>query len=98
MAWMYILECADKSFYVGSTLDLERRFAQHCSGEGAAYTRRRLPVTLVFAQEFPRIDDAYAREKQVQGWSRKKREALIAQNFDSLPDLSRSLYRRRHGS
>jgi putative endonuclease len=95
---MYILRCSDDSYYVGSTIDLERRFAQHAFGEGAAYTRGRLPVTLVFAQEFSRIDEAYAREKQVQGWSRKKREALIAQNFDSLPDLSGSLYRRQRGS
>jgi putative endonuclease len=69
--------------------------AQHASGEGAAYTRRRLPVTLVFAEEFDRVDEAYAREKQIQGWSRAKREALIARNYDSLPDLSGSLYRRR---
>ena len=90
-----MLRCSDDSYYVGSTVDLEHRYFQHASGGGAAYTRRRLPVTLVFAQEFPRIDEAYAREKQVQGWSRRKREALIAQNFESLPDLSRSLYRRQ---
>ncbi|MGE3192496.1 MAG: GIY-YIG nuclease family protein [Microbacteriaceae bacterium] len=95
MAWVYILKCADGSYYVGSTRDLERRFTQHGEGEGAAYTRRRLPVELVFAEEFARIDDAYFREKQIQGWSRKKREALIALNYASLPDLSESLYRRR---
>jgi putative endonuclease len=95
MPWVYLLKCADDSYYAGSTWDLERRFAQHAAGEGAAYTRRRLPVTLVFAQEFDRIDEAYAREKQIQGWSRAKREALIAQNYESLPKLSGSLYRRR---
>lgn len=94
MAWVYILECADGSYYVGSTRDLERRFAQHQAGEGAVYTRSRRPVELVFAEEFHRVDDAYFREKQIQGWSRKKREALIARNFHDLPDLSGSMYRR----
>ncbi|MEO5921738.1 MAG: GIY-YIG nuclease family protein [Pseudolysinimonas sp.] len=94
MPWVYILECSDGSYYVGSTRDLERRFAQHASGEGAEYTRSRLPVRLVFAEEFERIDDAYVREKQVQGWSRAKRRALIDRSYDSLPDLSGSRYRR----
>ncbi|MEO8095058.1 MAG: GIY-YIG nuclease family protein [Pseudolysinimonas sp.] len=94
MAWVYILKCADNSYDVGSTRDLERRFAQHGSGEGAAYTRARRPVELVFAEEFERIDDAYFREKQIQGWSRVKREALIARSYESLPGLSGSKYRR----
>jgi putative endonuclease len=95
MPWVYILECSDRSFYVGSTTDLDRRMEQHANGDGAAYTRRRLPVRLVFAEEYDRIDEAYAREKQIQGWSRKKRQALIERKFDELPDLSGSLYRRR---
>ena len=57
---MYILECADKSLYVGSSIDLERRLAQHQAGEGANYTKRRLPVRLIFAEEFTRIDEAFA--------------------------------------
>jgi putative endonuclease len=59
---------------------------------GASYTRSRRPVTLVFAEEYPRIDEAYAREKQVQGWTRRKREALIAQNAHRLPELSRKRF------
>lgn len=86
---LYILECADGSLYVGSTIDLERRLAQHRRGEGSAYTRRRLPVRLVFSTEFARIDDAFALEKQVQGWSRAKRRALIEGRLESLPHLSR---------
>lgn len=89
MPYVYILECADGSYYVGSTRALEARFAQHASGEGAAYTRRRRPVKLVFAEEYERIDDAYEREKQIQGWSRAKRQALIARRFEALPELSR---------
>jgi putative endonuclease len=92
MPFLYILRCADDSYYVGSTRNLEHRMWQHSTGGGAAYTGRRLPVTLVFAQEFDRIDDAYAREKQVQGWSRKKREALIAGRYNDLPRLSKKRF------
>jgi putative endonuclease len=87
---MYILRCADGSFYVGSTVNLERRLGQHNEGEGAAYTRRRRPVRLVYCEEFSRVDDAYLREKQVQGWSRAKRLALIEGRLGDLPELSRA--------
>ncbi|GHH70935.1 GIY-YIG nuclease family protein [Promicromonospora soli] len=90
MAHMYILSCSDGSFYVGSTLDLERRLGQHNEGEGAAYTRRRRPVRLVYCEEYSRIDDAFLREKQVQGWSRAKRLALIEGRLGDLPKLARS--------
>jgi putative endonuclease len=90
MAHMYILSCNDGSFYVGSTHDLERRLGQHNEGEGAAYTRRRRPVRLVYCEEFSRIDDAFLREKQVQGWSRAKRLALIEGRLGDLPKLARS--------
>jgi len=87
---MYILECADHSFYVGSTWDLEKRLAQHNSGiGGAAYTRRRRPVRLVYFEQSDRIEDAYAREKQIQNWGRAKRIALIEGRYDDLPGLSR---------
>jgi putative endonuclease len=86
---MYILECSDGSLYVGSTIDLERRVAQHNSGEGAAYTRRRRPVRLLYAEEYDRVDEAFAREKQVQNWSRKKRMALIDGRFGDLQQLSK---------
>lgn len=89
MAHLYILECRGRSLYVGSTTDLERRLDEHRRGVGAAYTRRRLPVTLVYAQEFDRIDDAFRLEKQVQGWSRAKRLALIEGRQGDLPGLSR---------
>jgi predicted GIY-YIG superfamily endonuclease len=96
MAWVYILECADGSYYVGSTIDLERRVSQHQLGEGALYTRSRRPVRLVWAAPFSRIDDAWLFEKRVQGWSRLKREALIEDRFEALPGLaSRSWSARR---
>ena len=87
---MYILECADGSYYVGSTVDLPARLEEHQAGLGAAYTRRRRPVRLVYAEEFGRVVDAFAFEKRVQGWSRRKREALIQGRRNDLPELSRS--------
>ncbi len=89
MPFTYIVQCVDDSYYVGSTWDVERRVSQHNLGEGAAYTRLRRPVKLVWAGEFSRIADAYAFEKQVQGWSRAKRRALIDGRLDDLPELSR---------
>lgn len=86
--WMYILECSDGSYYTGSTNNLEFRFLQHQHGEGANHTRKHLPVKLVYFEEFQRIDDAFIREKQVQGWSRKKKEALINGELDKLPGLA----------
>jgi predicted GIY-YIG superfamily endonuclease len=88
--FMYILRCSDGSYYVGSTRDLDRRLSEHQAGDGAAYTRRRLPVDLVFAREFDRVDEAFRLEKQVQGWSRAKREALIEGRWNDLPTLSRN--------
>ena len=86
--WMYILACADGSYYTGSTNNLELRFAQHQAGDGANHTKKRLPVKLVYFEEFQRIDEAFYREKQVQGWSRKKKEALINAQTEKLPELS----------
>src|ERR671929_191280 len=88
MAWAYIVRCADSSYYVGSTVDLERRLSEHNEGLGAAYTRRRRPVVLVWSAEFERVDEAFAFEKRVQGWSRRKREALIAGDLDHLRVLA----------
>jgi putative endonuclease len=88
--YMYILKCADGSYYTGSTTNLERRLEQHQNGEGASHTKKCLPVKLVYFEEFQRIDEAFYREKQVQGWSRKKKEALINEKPELLPELSRN--------
>ena len=90
MADTYILECSDGSYYVGSTTNLGARLTQHNSDtEGPLYTRRRRPVKLVWNAPFDSIIEAFAFEKRVQGWSRKKREALIRGDYDALPALSR---------
>ena len=86
--YMYILGCGDGSFYTGSTTNLHLRLEQHRSGEGAQHTKARLPIKLLYYEAFDRIDAAFAREKQVQGWSRAKKFALIQRNIGLLKRLS----------
>jgi putative endonuclease len=86
----YMLRCADGSYYVGSTTNLELRIAEQQAGDGGAYTAQRLPVKLVYACEFGTLHEAFLREWQVKGWSRKKKEALIGEDYDALTDLSKS--------
>ena len=88
--WMYILRCSDGSYYTGSTRDLEGRLYEHQNGLGAVFTKKRLPIKLVYCEEFERIDDAFYREKQVQGWSRAQKEALIQGQYDLLPKLAKT--------
>ncbi|MCZ2356894.1 MAG: GIY-YIG nuclease family protein [Bacteroidia bacterium] len=85
---MYILKCANGAYYTGSTQNLERRLEQHQAGEVANFTKKHLPVTLVYYEEYQRIDDAFYREKQVQGWSRAKKEALINGKTNLLHKLA----------
>ena len=87
--YLYILRCADRSYYVGSTTNLEVRVAEHQAGEGGAYTARRLPLELVYASEFDTLHEAFLREWQVKGWSRKKKEALMRGDDEALIELSR---------
>ena len=90
MPHTYLLECADGTYYAGSTFDLERRLGQHLAGEGAKYTRRRLPVRLVWNCPFDSIRAAYELEKQIQGWGYANRRALIEGRFEDLPTLART--------
>jgi putative endonuclease len=92
--YTYILKCSDGSYYTGSTIDLERRLWQHQNAEGANYTKKRLPVELVYYEEYERIDEAFYREKQIQGWSRKKKEALIEGRYDELPKLAKKVWKK----
>jgi putative endonuclease len=86
--WMYILQCSNGSYYTGSTNDLEKRLEEHQNGKGANFTKKHLPIELVYVEEFDRIDKAFYREKQIQGWSRKKKEALINGQMYKLPELA----------
>jgi putative endonuclease len=93
-AWLYILRCRDGSYYVGTTRgSLETRVSQHNTGHFGGYTSLRRPVDLVFQQEFQQITDAVAAERQLKGWRREKKEALIAGDFALLPILAKRLSR-----
>jgi tRNA/rRNA methyltransferase len=86
--WTYILHCADRSYYIGHTDDLDRRIAEHQSGAIRGYTHERRPVELVWADEFPTRAEAQAAEIKIKAWSRAKKEALIAENWDRLKRLA----------
>src|SRR5262249_48875263 len=89
-AHAYMLRCADGSYYVGTArLGLDRRVSEHNSGTYGGYTSRRLPVVLVWAQHFADITDAIAVERQIKGWSRTKKEALIRGDFGLLRELAK---------
>ena len=90
IAYFYILFCSNGSYYAGSTTDLSIRLLEHQNGIGANFTSKHLPVKLIYYEEFQRIEDAFLREKQIQGWSRKKKEALISRNKELLVKLSKN--------
>lgn len=96
-AFVYILECADGGYYVGSTRNLEHRLDQHASGRGARYTSGRLPVRLVYHLECESVGVAYGLEKRIQNRSWVKRKALIDGKFDLLPGLARKKKWNRPG-
>ena len=91
--YMYILKCSDDTYYTGSTKSIERRYKEHQRGNGAIYTKKRLPVSLLYYEEYDRIDHAFYREKQIQGWSRKKKEALMNGEENLLPELAKKIFK-----
>jgi len=89
--FIYILKCSDNSYYTGVTNDIEKRIYEHQNGLiDGCYTHTRRPVELSLVEEFSDINEAILREKQIKGWSRKKKEALIENDFDKLKTFSRS--------
>jgi putative endonuclease len=88
ICYMYILLCSDGSYYTGSTKNLDKRLEEHRAGLGSNHTRKFGPVELIYFEEFDRIDFAFNREKQIQGWSRKKKEALIESRKKDLKWLA----------
>ena len=87
----YIVKCRDGHYYTGSTREsLERRVAEHNDGIYGGYTKSRRPVELVYSQKFERVTDAIAAERQIKGWSRAKKEALIRGDMEELHQLARN--------
>jgi putative endonuclease len=88
---VYILECADKSYYTGVTNDAEKRVNEHNAGiDRNSYTYTRRPVKLVFCEKFVNSLQAIEFEKRIKGWSRNKKEALINNQLELLPELSKN--------
>ncbi len=87
--FVYIVECKDGSYYTGVTSGLEKRINEHNLGFYKGYTSSRLPVKLVYSNRFINVNDAINAEKQIKGWSRAKKEALIIGDYDLLKLLSR---------
>ena len=87
-AYTYILQCANGKYYVGSTTNLEARLNEHQAGLGGKFTSTHLPVKLVYFEEYSSIHMAFSRERQLHGWSRAKKEALIRGDYEALRPLA----------
>ncbi|MBI4598647.1 GIY-YIG nuclease family protein [Candidatus Uhrbacteria bacterium] len=78
MKWfVYVLACEDGSYYVGATMDVVRRFREHCDGTGGAYTRSHRPLKVLFQESHPDRSSALRREREIKNWSRQKKQALV---------------------
>ena len=88
--FVYVVECSDKSYYTGVTNDLDRRIWEHNNDDTNSYTSKRRPVILKYFQRFQNINAAIAFEKQIKGWSRKKKEALFEENWEEIKRLAKS--------
>jgi len=89
--YVYILKCVDGSYYTGVTNNIEKRLIEHNSDDSVtSYTSKRKPVELVYFQQFNDINQAIELEKQIKGWSRRKKEALINENWEDLKRFSKN--------
>jgi putative endonuclease len=94
--FVYMLRCADGSYYVGLTrAGLDKRIGEHHAGVFRGYTFSRRPVELVWSQDFQWLKDAIACERRIKGWRREKQEALIRGDYALLPQLARTAKRPR---
>ena len=91
--WVYLLRCADGSYYAGHTDDLDKRIGEHTTGACGGYTATRLPVELVFSQSCPTRIEALSFERQIKRWSRAKKEALIRGDWAEVSRLARGMSR-----
>ena len=88
--YAYLLKCNDGSYYAGHTDDIDLRMGQHSSGALGGYTAKRLPIALVWSDSFQTRDEAFAAERKIKGWSRAKKEALIAGDWERVSRLARN--------
>lgn len=90
------MQCSDKKYYVGSSTNIEGRLQKHNAGTYSGFTKKRLPVTLIFSQEFPTIEEAFLAERMIKGWTRSKKEALINSDFELLHELAKCTNESSH--
>ena len=91
--FVYILKCSDETYYTGITSDLKKRLLEHQKGEYSnSYTASRKPVYLVFYSEFKNVEIAIQKEKQIKKWSKAKKEVLINNEFEKLPNLAKKKF------
>jgi putative endonuclease len=93
--WVYLLRCADGSYYAGHTDDLDKHIGEHSAGVCGGYTATRLPVELVWSQECSTRIEALSFERQIKGWSRAKKEALIRSDWEELSRLAKGKPRKQ---
>jgi len=91
---VYLLKCGDGSYYAGHTDSIDQRIAQHQAGKGSDWTRRRLPVEVVWSDHAPTREEALAFERRIKGWSRAKKEALVAGDWKEIGALARPPHER----
>ncbi|WP_370424620.1 GIY-YIG nuclease family protein [Tenacibaculum dicentrarchi] len=92
--YVYILKCSDNSYYTGITSNLQERLIEHKNGKHKnSYTFKRRPLNLVFYSEFTNIELAIEKEKQLKKWSKVKKEALINDKFEKLPNLAKKKFK-----
>jgi putative endonuclease len=93
LSFIYILKCSDNSYYTGVTSSLDKRLNEHKYGKYQdSYTCKRRPIEVVFYAEFTDINLAIRSEKQIKKWSRAKKEALINDEFEKLPNLAKKKF------
>lgn len=93
--WVYLLRCADGSYYTGHTDNLEKRISEHQSGAYPGYTSQRLPVELVWSQPCVAREEALSAELQIKGWGRKKKEAMMRGDWDKVSSLAKKDFSNR---
>jgi predicted GIY-YIG superfamily endonuclease len=96
MPYVYILKCADGTYYVGQTTNIELRMAQHQDGTFGGYTAARRPVMLMWHQHVQTEDEAFKVERKLKKWSQAKKEALIASDFKGLHEIVESEWKREN--
>ena len=92
--WVYLLKCSDGSYYTGSTSNLEKRISEHQNGLIKGYTSKRLPIELVFSEYFEDVYFAITAERQIKGWTRAKKKALINGDFELLKVLAKKIWKK----